>query len=335
VISGGTPRIDLTVQTLKCINGQTLKPNEKIFINHGHAEEIMKKLVASRELTDNWKIISFPINTYDPTDLNSLFKFTGPASLDAASSKYIFYIADDDLISADFFDRMSVLINDHPEVIVASGLAVSLDDNGSILYPPKGAWDRRDMYEQGINVFRNICKPDDLYQPNPGHSYIIKKSLLEETRSTIFTWGFPDRTPLFQIIPRGLYAFDKMAFMIRNNHTGQIHNDWDKNNTQINLYLHNLKKMMKLNLKTMRNIQGVHKSDLKLLKNHFRREATRSSWFSIRNIVPDFDSNNQTWKTPFQLKLRYFIRMLRTPVYTFRLVLRPGRLKNFRFLGKI
>ena len=329
VISGGKPRVDLTVQTLKCINEQTLKPNEKFFINHGHTEETMKKLVASQELTDNWKIISFPINTYDPTDLNSLYKFTGPASLDAASSKYIFYIADDDLIGVDFFDRMSALINDKPEVIVASGLTVGLDHNGSIIYPPKGSWDRRDTYEQGISVFRNIYKPDELYQPNAGHSYIMQRSLLEETRSTIFIGGFPDISPWFQIIPRGLYAFDKEALMIRKNHAEQIHNDWDKNNNRINLYLPEFKKMLKLNLKVMKNIEGVHKADLMLLKNYFKRQATRACWFSIKNLVPDFDSNNQTFKTPFQIKLRYYINMLRTPVYSCRLVLRPGRFKKF------
>ena len=117
--------------------------------------------------------------------------------------------------------------------------------------------------------------------------------------------------------------------MIRQNHLEQIHNDWDKNNNQINLYLPEFKKMLKLNFKIMKDIEGVNSSDLKLLKKYFKRQATRTSWFSIRNLVPDFHSNNQTFKTPLQIKLRYCIYMLRTPIFSFRLVVRPGRIKNF------
>ena len=333
VISGGKPRSELTIQTLKCINEQTLKPKEKIFINHGHSEDTMKKISKSQELQDSWNIITFPINTYDPSDLDSLFKFTGPAALAAASSKYIFYISDDDQVDTDFFKKMSVLINDQPEVIVASGLPVTLDDNGSVIYPAKGSWESRDKYEPGINVFRGIFKPDDLYHPNPGHSYIIKRNLLEEMKSTIFISGFPDKSPLFQIVPRGLFAFDKEALMIRNNHPDQIHNECDKKNIEVNLYIPHFKRVFKVHFETMKRIEGIKKSDLKLLKNYFKRQATRVSYFSMKNIVPDFDSKSQAFRIPFHLKLKYCINIFLTPLYSFRLIFKPGRLrKYFRFL---
>lgn len=329
VVSGGKPRTDLTIETLNCINSQKLKPREKIFINHGHTESVMKKISDSQELTSDWKIITFPINTYDPTDPFSLYKFIGPVSLDAATSKYIFYIADDDKIHINFFDRMAVLINDKPEVIVAAGLAVGLGDNGNLIYPPKGSWDSRQKYEQGATVFRNIYKPDELFQPNPGHSYIIRRSLLEDVRSTVFTLGFPDLTPLFQIIPRGLFAFDKEALMLRKIHNDQIHNEWDRKNNEVNFYFNNYKKMLKINLEVLKRIEGVDKADLKLAKNYYKRLTTRSCWFSIKNLVPDLNSNNETFKTPFQFKIKYCLYMLKTPLYSLRLVFKPGRLKKF------
>ena len=62
IISGGKPRVDLTVQALKSINEQSMPPTEKIFVNHGHHEHIMEKLFASEQLDNNWKIINFPIS---------------------------------------------------------------------------------------------------------------------------------------------------------------------------------------------------------------------------------------------------------------------------------
>lgn len=331
VVSGGKPRIDLTVHTLKSINNQKLQPKEKIFINHGHTENTMQKISDSKELNSGWKIIGFPINTYDPNDPSSLYKYIGPASLDASTSDYIFFIADDDLVGVDFFERMSKLITNNTDVIVATGLAVELNEEGSIVYPPKGSWEKRDKYEHGISVYRNIYRPDELYQPNPGHSYIIKRRLLLETRDTIFTFGFPDLTPLFQIIPRGIFAYDKKALMLRKLHNNQIHNEWDRRNTELNFYLPHYKKMLELNLGVMKTIQGLHKEDLKLGKRYFQRLATRSCWLAINNVVPDIDSNYQTLKTPFWTKMKYFSHMIKTPMYSFRMIFQPGRIKKFLF----
>ena len=49
VVSGGKPRTELTIETLNCINSQKLRPREKIFINHGHAENVMKEISNSQE----------------------------------------------------------------------------------------------------------------------------------------------------------------------------------------------------------------------------------------------------------------------------------------------
>lgn len=329
VVSGGKPRTELTIETLNCINSQKLKPREKIFINHGHTESIMKEIADSQELTNDWKIINFPINTYDSTDLNSLFRFIGPASLDVATSEYIFYIADDDKIEEKFFEKMSALLEGIPGVIAASGLVVGLSDNETLIYPPKGSWDSRQRYEQGITVFRSIFKPDELFQPNPGHSYVIKRSALNEVRSSIFNLGFPDITPLFQIIPKGIFAFDKEALMLRKNHIYQIHNEWDEKNTQINLYIPYYKKMSRDNIEVLKGIKDITKSDLKLAKNYFKRQTTRSCWFSLKNMVPDFNSNYKSIKMPFLTKVRYFLYMLATPIYSFRLIIKPGRLKIY------
>jgi hypothetical protein len=329
VVSGGKPRTELTIETLNCINSQKLRPREKIFINHGHAENVMKEISNSQELTKDWKIINFPINTYDPTDLDSLFKFIGPASLDVAISEYIFYIADDDKIDVNFFEKMSTLIEGKPGVVAASGLVVGISDNGNVVYPPKGSWDTRQKYEQGITVFRNIFKPDELFQPNPGHSYVIKRSSLNEVRSSIFKLGFPDITPLFQIIPKGIFAFDKEALMLRKKHIYQIHNEWDEKNIHTNLYFPYYKKMSRANIGVLKGIKGTTKSDLKLAKNYFKRQTTRSCWFSLKNRVPDFDANYKSNKTPFLTKAKYFLYMLQTPIYSFRLVVKPGRLKIY------
>lgn len=326
VISGGTPRPDLTIQTLKSINDQSLKPNEKIFINHGHPADVMNKIYDSKEIESDWKIISFPINTYDEANIGSLYKFMGPAALDASKSKYIFYIADDDLINFDFFERMQHLINLDPSVSMAMGLAVGLDENNKIVYPPFGSWSSRETIQNGIDVFRNIFKPDELFQPNPGHSYIISRQLLDEVRSTVFTHGFPDLTPLFQILPRGKFAFDKNALMIRKLHQKQIHNKWDKTNLIKNVYVPQFKKMAKLNLGVMKNIPGVQKADLNLGKNYFKRQISRACCFSIKNIVPDLAQIDNNFQINPWLRIIYFYYLIKTPIYSFKLIFQAGRI---------
>jgi hypothetical protein len=303
-----------------------LQPNEKIFVNHGHDKEVMNKLYDSKELQDDWKIISFPINTYDPMDPSSLYKFIGPAALDAAKSEYIFYSADDDRINFDFFERMQHLINLDPLVIMVAGLAVGLDDNNEIIYPAYGSWSSREKIQNGMDVFRNIFKPDELFQPNPGHSYVIKRQLLDEVRHTVFISGFPDQSPLFQILPKGKLGFDKNAFMIRKSHKNQIHNAWDQANLVTNTYIPQFKKMTQINLRVMENIAEVRKTDLKLVKNFYKRQTSRACWFSIKSTVPDLESKNTDLKIRSWLKLIYFFYLMKTPIYSFKLILKPSRI---------
>jgi len=325
VISGGTPRPDLTIQTLKSINDQSLKPNEKIFVNHGHPAQIMNIFYDSKELESDWKIISFPINTYDADDIGSLYKYMGPAALDASNSKYIFYIADDDLINFDFLERMQKLINFDLSVTMATGLAVGLNDNNEIIHPPLGSWRSREKIQNGLDVFRNIFKPDELFQPNPGHSYIIERQLLDEVRHTVFTHGFPDLNPLFQILPKCKFAFDRDAYMIRKLHPNQIHNDWDKTNITKSIYIQQFKKMAEINLRVMQNIAGVQKTDINLGKNYFNRQTSRACWISIKNSTPDLELRNTNIKIKLRLKLIYFFYLMKTPIYSFRLIFQPGR----------
>jgi len=87
--------------------------------------------------------------------------------------------------------------------------------------------------------------------------------------------------------------------------------------------------MSQLNLGVLKGIKGIEKSDLKLAKNYFKKQTTRSCWLGIKNLVPDFDPNYKSNKTPFHIRVKYLLYMLKTPIYSFRLIFRPGRLKIF------
>jgi hypothetical protein len=328
VISGGKPRVDFTLQTLKSVNEQVLKPNEKIFINHGHSKDTMKKIHASQELTVDWKIIDFPISTYDPSDAHTLFKFTGAVGLKEACSNFIFYLCDDDLIEKNFFAKMSKLIEDEPNTVVASGLAVGLDEN-KLVYPPNGSWCIRPKYEQGIEVFRKIYSGDELYHPNPGFSYVIRKDLVEETKSTIFGFGFPDITPMLQIIPRGIFAFDKDALMMRKNHFDQIHNQWDINNVKQNYYKRANKLLLNTNLRVLASIKYTSKKDARLLKKYYAHQLSHRSWLAIWSEIPEYSFSTKVFqKSNMIYKIVCVMYMLRTPIYSMRIVIKPGRLKK-------
>lgn len=329
VISGGKPRVEFTVETLKSVNEQVLKPSQKIFINHGHSEVTMKQIYASKELEDDWEIINFPINTYDPLDVDTLFKYTGAVGMNLARSKYIFFLPDDDLIEKNFFAQMSKLTDEEPNTIVASGLAVGLDKN-KFIYPAKGSWCNRPTYEEGIEVFRKIYSGDELYHPNPGFSYVIRKDLLEETSSTIFGFGFPDITPMLQIIPRGIFAFDKDALMMRKNHFEQIHNQWDIDNVRTNYYHRANRLLLSKNLQVMTGIKFITKKDLRLLKKYYARQLSHRSWLAINQKIPEYALSKKIFKgSNMTYKIMCVGFMLKTPIYSMRVILKPGRLKKY------
>jgi len=247
-----------------------------------------------------------------------------------ACSNFILYLPDDDLIEKYFLAKMSKLIENEPNTIVASGLAVGLGEK-NLIYPPNGSWCTRPKYEQGIEVFRKIYSGDELYHPNPGFSYVIRKDLMEETKSTIFGFGFPDITPMLQIIPRGIFAFDKDALMMRKNHFDQIHNQWDMANVKQNYYKRANKLLLRTNLQVMSELKNISKNDKRLLKKYYARQLSHRSWLAILNKIPEYSFSRRIFKKSSMIyKIVCFMYMLKTPIYSMRIVIKPGRLKKLR-----
>ena len=87
--------------------------------------------------------------------------------------------------------------------------------------------------------------------------------------------------------------------------------------------------MAKINVNVMRNSEKVNKKDLVLAKKYFKRQVTRACFFSIKNEVPDLKYGEAKLRTHYWLKVIYASYMLRTPLYSSRLIIKPGRLKNF------
>lgn len=218
-------RPELLKRAVNCILEQTYLKIELIIVNNGATPETIEYLSELEKQDKGVVFVHFKENQFSWDDPHMLVRICWNAGLEAATGDIIFYQADDDWVAFDFIERMVKLFVDNPKCTTAIGRVVNSLYDGTILnmYPVT----EREKYIDGHLVALDFLNgTHKLVQPNPGHSFVIKRDIL------IKQGGFQDIFEYHQmlgIVPFGDTGFDPEALMF-----------WGRGPEQLNVKLNNL-----------------------------------------------------------------------------------------------
>ena len=324
VLTGGPSRPHLTAKCIDSINSQSFPNIQKILVNNGRLHEDFNLILNPYQndsiynnpsRLQDWEVIHFKDSKFDPDDHTSIWEAPGIAAMKIAKGKYSFFINDDDFLDTNFFLQMHNSFLKYPAATTAFGLPINYQiDKQTLIYPVKGSWEKRPEYEDGINVSYNWLKYDPTYHPNPGFSFICETEKVKRVEKTFFSGGFPDISPLIQIVPFGMTIFNKNALMYLGRHEKQQRHDWD-NEHKLNLkYKKSFEKMLNLNLEALDNLSNKNSKLEKLVKNYFMFALVESSFYVFYDFIFKKISMKET-NISTSVAFKHFSILLKRPKF--------------------
>jgi glycosyltransferase involved in cell wall biosynthesis len=202
-------RPEMLKNAVEKILHQTYQNIELIIVDNGSTIETKNYLKKIKEENHKIKIIRFENNQFSWDDPHKLIRICYNAGLENANGDLIFYQSDDDWVNFDFIEKMVYLFIRNEKCTTAIGRVVNCLYNGKII----NMYDVRErpVYLNGYDLAIDYLKEENkLIQPNPGHSFVIKKDIL------LKYGGFQDTYETHQmlgIVPFGQTGFDKTALM--------------------------------------------------------------------------------------------------------------------------
>jgi glycosyltransferase involved in cell wall biosynthesis len=200
------------------ILGQSHKNIELIIVNNG-ATKATLDFIEQISITDSRiKIVNFTENQFSWDDPQKLIRICLNAGLDVCVGDLVFYQADDDWVEFDFIERMVKLFVNNSKCISSIGRVANAKPDGTILnyYPIVD----RDIYVNGLDLAVDFITNKNLInQENPGHSFVIKRDILN--RYGRFQDTF-EKQQILGIVPFGVSGFDSEAIMYWGRHDFQL-----------------------------------------------------------------------------------------------------------------
>lgn len=334
-------RISLTIKTIDSINNQGYKNLQKILVNGGSPPHQTADLVKSGVNLDDWTILDFPIDAMDAKNNWNMHRWNGLAALHAANKEFFFTMNDDDLLSPDFFERISSLLKKYPLADTGIGLRVGFDHKTNLpaspTYPRKKNGEARPEFEAGIEVVREIFFRNNLsYGPSLGFQPVCRTNLVREAGPGFFYQGiFPDCSSYFQVVSRGNMVFDRNAIMYWGIHECQDHNKWSKNNYWFALHEKIYTEALQNNSSVFERYFPNNSYDLKNIKKYFSKRIVSESLFALTHYfsIVNLLKGKQQKKTPEKLRFpatKHLIIILKRPM-TFLIVIR----ENLKYLRRL
>lgn len=211
-------RPDMLKHAVECLLGQTYTNIEIIIVNNGATAETINYLSKLELEEKKIVIIHFKENQFSWEDPQMLVRICFNAGLKISKGELIFYQADDDWVASDFIERMVNLFTNNYRCNTAIGRVVNAYPDGTIInyYPVI----KREKYIEGKELALDfITNKNLLNQPNPGHSFVIKRDILMKFG------GFQDtfeKQQILGIVPFGETGFDPEALMFWGRHPKQL-----------------------------------------------------------------------------------------------------------------
>jgi len=197
---------------------QTYKNIELIIVNNGATKETIEYIEEVIKIDTRIKVVNFEENQFSWDDPQKLVRICYNAGLDACVGDLVFYQSDDDWVEFDFIERMVKLFVNNDQCITAIGRVANAKPNGEIInfYPIVN----RPIYLDGFDLSIDfITKKYKISQENPGHSFVIKRDILN--RYGRFQDTF-EKHQILGIVPFGITGFDSEAIMYWGRHDVQL-----------------------------------------------------------------------------------------------------------------
>ena len=182
---------------------QTYTNIELIIVNNGATKETIEYIEQVTKTDNRIKVVNFKENQFSWDDPHKLIRICYNAGLENTKGDLVFYQSDDDWVNFDFIEKMVNLFKNNEKCTTAIGRVVNCLYDGKVLnmYDVK----ERPTYINGYDLAIDYIKQENkLVQPNPGHSFVIKRDLL------LKYGGFQDTFETHQIL--GIVAFGETGF---------------------------------------------------------------------------------------------------------------------------
>jgi glycosyltransferase involved in cell wall biosynthesis len=253
-------RPELLKRAVNCILEQSYRNIELIIVNNAATSETIRYLSELERQNKGVVFVHFKENQFSWDDPHMIVRICYNAGLEVATGDIVFYQSDDDWVAGDFIERMVKLFVENPKCTTAIGRVVNSLSDGTILnmYPVK----ERETYIDGHLLALDFLNgTHKLVQPNPGHSFVIKRDIL------IKQGGFQDIFEYHQmlgIVPFGVTAFDPEALMF-----------WGRGPEQLNVKLNNMNSFF-WGSYFINNIKHPRYSLIKMWRDNFgEKEASK------------------------------------------------------------
>lgn len=237
---------------------QSYKNIELIIVNNGATKETIDYIENVIKTDTRIKVVNFKENQFSWDDPQKLVRICFNAGLDVCEGDLVFYQSDDDWVEFDFIERMVKLFINNDQCITAIGRVANAKPSGEIInyYPIVD----RPTYVEGLDLSIDfITKKNCINQENPGHSFVIKRDILN--RYGRFQDTF-EKQQILGIVPFGISGFDPEALMY-----------WGRHDIQLNSI--GTKRLIFWEKYMLKNIESQEESFINIWKINFGNKCAK------------------------------------------------------------
>ena len=219
-------RPNLLREAVEATIRQTYDKLEIIIINDGATPETIEYLQEVSASDKRVRILDYEENLFRMEDPHRVVEVAFNDALKVAEGDYIWYQADDDLISENYAEEMVALLSGDPQCITAAGLSVAIDIDGNIIDSGPRTSNFRPRYMPGHLLALDVVRGGATMFSAPGTIFTMRREAL------IKAGGFHsciEASQLFGIAPFGVTGFAEDAILYWRRHEGQLNKELTAN----------------------------------------------------------------------------------------------------------
>jgi len=213
---------------VESIMNQTYDNLEIILVNHGAHINTINYINKVSKKDNRVRVVHYEHNLYSDSDPMSIVSPWNKV-LEVSTGEYIMQIADDNILSNNYVEKMVKLFQENKECITAAGLVTSIDSQGRAQYDSSTRESNyRSRYMPGhVLILDQLRKgKSPLFSSNGGGSiFAIKRELL------VNIGGYHkavEEAIEFGIVPFGDTGFDDTAVYYWRHHSQQTNKKFSK-----------------------------------------------------------------------------------------------------------